>query len=144
MRISDWSSDVCSSDLLLRACGPLKETDQGGAILSAADRLLRHLGASLHGMRPLPSPVAQAGDLSGQLEKLVEVASELIESESDPEQAAESSCRKGTHQACSPHFIEGSPVRPDGVGKGVDILRRMPTSQKVACSPENRDRKSVV
>src|SRR3546814_8597180 len=44
MRISDWSSDVCSSDLLLRSLG---KADAMAPILDAADALARQLGRAM-------------------------------------------------------------------------------------------------
>src|SRR3546814_18501911 len=57
MRISDWSSDVCSSDLLLRRLGCADEVAQQA-----------HRRAALHGLASLvdlapPATTALAGDL---------------------------------------------------------------------------------
>src|SRR3546814_14826042 len=43
MRISDWSSDVCSSDLISRNDGPKNRVKTGLQLLRQGSHLLRHI-----------------------------------------------------------------------------------------------------
>src|SRR3546814_2386384 len=58
MRISDWSSDVCSSDLLLRlAMGTLREQDREVRIVDIAAGHGRYILEALQGVSPLPESI---------------------------------------------------------------------------------------
>src|SRR3546814_12419870 len=58
MRISDWSSDVCSSDLLLRlAMGTLREQDREVRIVDIAAGHGRYILDALQGVSPLPESI---------------------------------------------------------------------------------------
>src|SRR3546814_7477142 len=58
MRISDWSSDVCSSDLHLRAVGKCIELehpnravpDDGAGLLQDGSQLLRRIGSNIQNL----------------------------------------------------------------------------------------------
>src|SRR3546814_14333584 len=56
MRISDWSSDVCSSDLAMR-CSPYTEWYQNSISIEGSPAAQHH--AEVHGNRPYDDFVAQ-------------------------------------------------------------------------------------
>src|SRR3546814_18186028 len=61
MRISDWSSDVCSSDLALELAGAASPSlDAAAAELRAADA-----GRQIAGLRPNPSLAIDAANVAG-------------------------------------------------------------------------------
>src|SRR3546814_7797794 len=53
MRISDWSSDVCSSDLFLDAAAPCRATGQGAPLAQPRPDRREHPGADGAAPRPL-------------------------------------------------------------------------------------------
>src|SRR3546814_6932849 len=59
MRISDWSSDVCSSDLQ-----DLNQTDRIGRTAAQIERLTRHAGHSAHGRYISSGDVAHMHDVT--------------------------------------------------------------------------------
>src|SRR3546814_11746046 len=55
MRISDWSSDVCSSDLIVRKIGSEKQDSVGDVERLADPAIGNQLEQLRHGLRRLPS-----------------------------------------------------------------------------------------
>src|SRR3546814_5826131 len=68
MRISDWSSDVCSSDLLTQQAFPRRHIGQGKRIEGAPDTLQRRLN-----MRQRAAQRIGAGDLMRLQPRPIEV-----------------------------------------------------------------------
>src|SRR3546814_3685537 len=68
MRISDWSSDVCSSDLVQQAPGRVARLAQiadDGTHLADVRRAFQRSDEQLDGMQRLPQVVARGGQKAG-------------------------------------------------------------------------------
>src|SRR3546814_19216389 len=95
MRISDWSSDVCSSDLVVTASlDPLR--DQGrayaGALVDAGVAVVfREARGNIHGFANLRRAIPSSqGDVAGALAALKAV---IVEAEADRVLAQAAECR---------------------------------------------------
>src|SRR3546814_14559672 len=65
MRISDWSSDVCSSDLAPGRVARLAQIADDGTHLADVRRAFQRSDEQLDGMQRLPQVVARGGQKAG-------------------------------------------------------------------------------
>src|SRR3546814_13109218 len=103
MRISDWSSDVCSSDLLLRFTDPVSQRTL--ALRPDITRQVGRIATSLLAQASRPLRLCYAGQVvklrASQLRparEMLQVGAELIGSDSVAAEIGRASCRERVGQ----------------------------------------------